>query len=534
MQDVLLSIDVGTASLRSALVSPNGKILAKDIRPLKLWQSSGRMEQSSDDIYNSLITSVGQLLAQYPFSVTVQGIGIDATASQVLLDQNLKPLNLPENPEANILGWMDHRAQEQSVLINERFKKPGIHQAAPSKQIPEMCLSKILWLKQIHPEHWSKCALILDLYDFLTWKLTGIITRTPCSMVTRESTEVLETLGINNPGLKQGEMLSIGAPIPGGLTVSSANALGLTAGTPVATGIVDGLGGSLAVLGPVNSKETQNRLENRLSMIVGTSTIYIASSPTAQTIMGTWGPIPSVLEGYYHNIVGQSAAGALIDHLITGHPAFSIAQKEAEGNNSTIYEFLNDTLKAMTEGSKKLSQLTHDIHLLPYFVGNRCPRLDMSLKGMIAGLRLDQSIESMALSYLACIQAIALGARHNIELLREQGYCFTELRPCGGLAKNPLFVHEHVNAIGIPANMPEEPDAMLLSGALAASVACGIHPSMEKAMEAMSRQKGIVTPDASLKDYYDKKYRVFLELYEDQEKYRRIMNQDIQIQKSLT
>ncbi|MGI9278152.1 MAG: FGGY-family carbohydrate kinase [Endozoicomonas sp.] len=524
MQDVLLSIDVGTASLRSALVNPMGEILAKDIRALKLWQSPGRMEQSSDDIYNCLISSVGHLIAQYHSSVTIQGIGIDATASQVLLNHELQPLYLPDNPEANILGWMDHRAQRQSTLINERFKQVA-DKLTPSKQIPEMCLSKMLWLEQTHPELWSKCGLILDLYDFLSWKLTGILTRTPCSMVTRESTEVLDILGINNHDLMQGEMLPIGAPIPGGLKASSANALGLTVGTPVATGIVDGLGGSLAVLGSTDSKDTLNSLENRLSMIVGTSTIYIANSRTAKTIEGAWGPIPSVLEGFYHNIVGQSAAGALIDHLIISHPAYPHARDEAQDNQITVVAHLNNILNNMVDAPHNLPYLTHDIHLLPYFAGNRCPRMDMSLRGMIVGLELDKSIENLALSYLACIQAIALGARHNIELLTRHGYSFSELRPCGGLAKNPLFVQEHVNVIGIPAKMPEEPDAMLLSGALVASVASGVHLSMEKAMQAMSRQKGVVKPNTSLMDFYHKKYRVFLELYEDQEKYRKIMNQ---------
>ncbi|KEQ19072.1 acetate and sugar kinases/Hsc70/actin family protein [Endozoicomonas numazuensis] len=143
MQEVLLSIDVGTASLRSALVTPFCHILAIDIHPLRLWQSSGRMEQSSDNIFNSPILSVKQLISQHPEPVRTLAIGIDATASQVLLNHSLKPLHLPGNPEANILGWMDHRAQPQSVIINERFKS-HTHQDLPSKQIPEMSLSKIL------------------------------------------------------------------------------------------------------------------------------------------------------------------------------------------------------------------------------------------------------------------------------------------------------------------------------------------------------------------------------------------------------
>ncbi|WP_252176850.1 FGGY-family carbohydrate kinase [Endozoicomonas sp. 4G] len=525
MGDALLSIDVGTASLRSALVSTKGKVLAKNIQQLKLWQSPGIMEQSSDDVYGCLIVSVRQLIEQYHHPVTIKAIGIDATASQVLLNQNLEPLHLPDNPEANILGWMDHRAQPQSEIINKQFETSS-GQNAPGQQIPEMCLSKMLWLKQEQPELWSQCGLILDLYDFLTWKLTGVTTRSLFSKVTCEPQEVLEVLGIDKPELRRGELLLPASPIPGGLSASSAETTGLPAGTPVAAGVVDGTGGSLAVLGPIQSDKEYSCLENKLSMVVGTSTIYVASSRSARTIKGAWGPMPSALEGFYHNIVGQSAAGALIDHLITSHPSYTDALNESKRNHKTIYSYLNKVLKNMAGESQPIPLLTYDIHLLPYFAGNRCPRMDMSLKGMMTGLTLDQSIENLALWYLACIQAIALGARHNIERLTENGYCFNELRPCGGLAKNPLFVQEHVNITGIPAKMPEEPDCMLLSGALVAAVACGTYTSIKDAMGVMSQQRETLHPETSLAGYYDKKYRIYLELYEDQQKYQKIMSHE--------
>ncbi|WP_051785760.1 FGGY-family carbohydrate kinase [Endozoicomonas numazuensis] len=343
-------------------------------------------------------------------------------------------------------------------------------------------------------------------------------------MVMQDSIDILKTLDVYKPEIRQGTMLPIGAPIPGGLNPSSASAMELPVGTPIATGIVDGLGGSLASLDPLQAKSNPVPIENRLSIVVGTSTIYIASSQSAKTIEGAWGPIPSALGGIYHNIVGQSAAGALIDHIVSSHPAHAIAIDESVERQQTISHYLNETLKSMAEKGQSLSMLTHDIHLLPYFAGNRCPKMDMSLKEMVIGLELDKSIENLALTYLACIQAIALGARHNIELLTQHGYHFTELRPCGGLAKNPLFIQEHVNIAGIQAKMPQEPDCMLLSSALVASVACGVFASIEDAIQVMSHQKETVYPDTSLKEYYDRKYRFFLELYEDQQKYRKIMN----------
>ena len=41
--------------------------------------------------------------------------------------------------------------------------------------------------------------------------------------------------------------------------------------------------------------------------------------------------------------------------------------------------------------------------MLPYFHGNRSPRADPYLKGMISGLKLSDSVDSLALLYLATI-----------------------------------------------------------------------------------------------------------------------------------
>ena len=56
---------------------------------------------------------------------------------------------------------------------------------------------------------------------------------------------------------------------------------------------------------------------------------------------------------------------------------------------------------ACTAGS-----LTRELHVLPYFHGNRSPRADPTLRGGISGLKLSDTVDSLALLYLATIQAM--------------------------------------------------------------------------------------------------------------------------------
>ena len=61
----------------------------------------------------------------------------------------------------------------------------------------------------------------------------------------------------------------------------------------------------------------------------------------------------------------------------------------------------------------------------------------------ISGLKLSDTVESLALLYLATIQAIAHGTRHIVATLNAHGYAIDTVIACGGDTRNPIFVREH-------------------------------------------------------------------------------------------
>lgn len=526
MQPVLLSIDVGTHALRSALVDLDGQVLAHNEEPLLVWKTALTLEFSSNNIWQALTHSVNRLLRENPITPDlVKSIGIDATYSIVLLGKEMTPVPLPQSPKANILGWMDHRSARQAHYIASSH--PGLLNGAGSQVTPETNLCKLLWLYQEAPDTWKQTRHLMDLCDFLTWKCTGCKTLSPTSTGSGIPAVEFAELGIDVQGRLGGEQVPFCSAIGSGLTPDSAEQLGLKPGTPVATGMIDSLGGTLATIMAHHwndrDEDTPVDITRRLSMIGGTSSVYMAFHQQAIKAHGIGGPFPSPLPGYHMNFVRQTAGGALIDHVLTSHPAFIEVQNSAVSLGISVYQFLNQLLTKMASGHCSTSELTRDLHVLPYFAGNHCPRVDMSLQGMITGLTLDKSQESLARVYLATLQALALGARHNFEHLEQAGYQFELLMPAGGLARNPLFIQEHINAMNCPAAMPEQHNPMLMSGALTGAVAAGIYPDIEKAMGAMTRYAEIIKPEAQLNSFYDRKYSVFLELYEDQMKYRRLM-----------
>ena len=525
MDKLLLSIDIGTSSVRCALVTPSGAILAQQKQSIRCWSPVGRMAFSSNDIWASLVECVNDLvfLSSYEAS-SICGIGLDATASLLFLTEDRVPISLPDSPDVDILGWMDHRAQPQSEQLNQLLAKSGSNQ----RLIPEFGLPKALWLKQTHPDLWAKCHYIVELGDYLVWKLTGVLCYSNCSVSRSFNKDLVKAAMFDDVHSRFiSDYVAVGTATGSGLCKPAADALKLVEHTPVSSAIIDAYGGTLSTIlshHPDEEPNTPSTALHRLSMIVGTSTIYTATSRTSNTIAGTFGPRPSVLPGYYHNSVGESAAGYLIDFIVTNHPSYEDCLYRARQKGLRITDYLNNHLQTLS-GDKPVSFLTRELHMLPYFAGNRTPRMDMSLTGMVCGLRTDNSEDNLALHYLCTIQALALGARHSIESLASEGYRFNVMTAAGGLAKNALFLSEHCNVTGIPIAIPEYPDAMMLGGAMTAGLAAGLFTDWTEAMQSVSRYRRLLQPDPAVATFFKKKYDVFLSMHEDQIKYRQLMQE---------
>jgi ribulose kinase len=143
---------------------------------------------------------------------------------------------------------------------------------------------------------------------------------------------------------------------------------------------------------------------------------------------------------------------------------------------------------------------------------------------MISGLKLTDSVDSLALLYLATIQAIAYGTRHILEEMNKKGYRITTLLACGGDTKNPVFVREHADVTGCRIALPKEPESVLLGSAMLGAVASGDYPSVIAAMGAMSEADRVVEPaGGAVADFHDRKYQVFHRMYEDQLAYGEMM-----------
>jgi len=542
-----LGIDVGTGSARAGIYGADGRGLGSAAREIQVFRpAEDHVEQSSDDIWRACGAALREALALAGVPAeAIAGIGFDATCSLVLLDAADQPVTASTSgkDEWNVVVWMDHRALEQTARINALGHR--VLRYVGGVISPEMQTPKLLWLKQKLPASWQRTARFLDLPDFLTYKATGVDTRSLCS-TTCKWTYLAHEQAERGSGWDDGYFRAIGLgelcdegyarigtrvrPMGeriGGLHARAASELGLAPGTAVGVSIIDAHAGGIGMLGAVIDGRAPDAeaLERRLALISGTSSCHMACSREPHYPGGIWGPYYSaMIPELWLTEGGQSATGALIDHVIDSHARAPELRAQASREGTSSYALLNARLDRLAERSAFPAELTRELHVLPYFHGNRSPRADPNLRGMISGLKLSDSVDALALLYLATIQAIAHGTRHIIETMNGAGFGIDTLIACGGDTKNPLFVREHADATGCRIVLPREAEAVLLGAAVLGAVASGDQPSVLSAMAAMNAAGGEVRPSGGqVAAYHERKQRVFQRMYDDQIAYGRAM-----------
>jgi FGGY-family pentulose kinase len=464
------------------------------------------------------------------------------------LDGEDKPVTVSTsgNDEWNVVVWMDHRALAQRARINATEHR--VLRYVGGLISPEMQTPKLLWLKERLPKSWQRAARFLDLPDFLTYRATGLDTRSLCSTTckwtylaheeaargTGWDDSYFRAIGLGD--LCDGNHARIGRRVRpmgeriAGLTERAARELGLAAGTPVGVSIIDAHAGGLGMLGAaIDGRAPDTKaLENRLALISGTSSCHMACSREPHYPAGIWGPYYSaMIPGTWLTEGGQSATGALIDHVIHTHARGAELMAEAKREGQSVYALLNARVAGLAARCAFAAELTRELHVLPYFHGNRSPRANPNLRGMISGLKLSDSADSLALLYFATIQAIAHGTRHIIDSMNQAGFRIDTLIACGGDTKNELFVREHADATSCRIVLPREPEAVLLGSAVLGAVASGDQASVLHAMSAMNAVGSEVQPQhGKVREYHQRKHVVFQRMHEDQLAYARAMNGD--------
>jgi len=521
LESCVAAVDVGTGSARAALFDTSGNLLGRAEHPIALnCPHPDHAEQSSNDIWQATCQALRAARQQAGVPAeAVAGISFDATCSLVALDGQQHPATISTTGDDrwNVVVWYDHRAIAEAERITAHGHR--VLDYVGGVMSPEMEIPKLVWLKNHLPQAWRRFGYLFDLADFLVWRATGTNARSQCTVTCKWTYLAHEELGwqadfLHAVGLDD---LMTRAALPpraeaighhaGNLTAQAAEQMGLTTHCAVAVGLIDAHAGALGVLG--QSLQEPATLDRHIAMIAGTSTCHMALSTQPRRIGGIWGPyFGAVTPGLWLNEGGQSASGALLDHILAWHAQGR--DLASDGHEQVLARI--DLLRA--QATESGGEFARDLHVLPDFHGNRSPLADPHARGAIFGLTMDASLDSLARLYYATAAAIALGTRHILEALNAAGYAIETLHLTGGHSKNPLLLSLYADTTGCTLVLPAEEDGVLLGTAVVACVGAGLHDDLGTAAKAMARVGATITPDAARRPEFDRRYRIMRRLQE--------------------
>ncbi|MCP8894100.1 FGGY-family carbohydrate kinase [Shinella daejeonensis] len=517
MRDLIVAVDIGTASARAGVFDRGGAMLARADRPIAMRRPrENHADHDSEDIWRAVCASVREACGLAGVAAgRVAAIGFDATCSLVVRDRAGRPLAVSEDGDErwDTIVWLDHRALAEADFCTATRHPALLH--AGEVMSPEMQMPKLMWLKRNRPEQWARAGYFFDLADFVTWRATGSPARSRCTTTAKWNylaheaqpwnESFLAAIGLSDLTGRGGlptETLPAGRPV-GRLTREAAAELGLDDGVVAGAGLIDAYAGALGVLGPYAG--TPDVLERQFALVGGTSSCIVALSRQMKPGFGLWGPYyEAALPGFWLMEGGQSAAGALLDHLVRGHSA---------GGEPTAARHAEIVARIAALRREEGAAFAARLHVLPDFHGNRSPFGDPHALGVISGLTLDASFDGLCRLYWRSAIAIALGIRHVLEQFEACGYAPEALHLTGGHLRNPLLTELYRDVTGRPLVVTHEGDGMLLGTAMTAAVAGGLYSDLAAAGAAMYPGGRTLFPDPGRKAGYDRDYRRFLTLH---------------------
>lgn len=488
-KDLLLAIDVGTGSARTALMSQSGKIVAfaakehHQISPRFGWS-----QQSPRIWWEGVVFSIRRVIEAVSHAADrIAGIAACGQMHATVLIDGAGELVLDEVPL-----WNDKRTRGLVVRFIQENDPDALLRITANPATVAWPAFKLAWIKQNAPKAYDAARTFLTPKDYINFKLTGErrtdFCEASCSYMfdLRSGTWSEKILGLLD--LDPKILPSIGAATEplGTVTNEAAKITGLRPGTSVAIGAGD-FPAALIGSGAINPGVGCD--------ITGTSTLIVllAERPV-------FDPIISNLRC----VTGGWAAFTIVD---AAGDAIRWARNLFE-NTGRSYDEIVALAENVAAGSDELL-------FLPYLNGERLARSSNS-RAQFFGLT---SGHSAAHLHRAVMEGVAFASRRNIELMRARGHRFDRLVAAGGGAKSRLWLEIKASIYNHPILVPSEPECGVVGCGMLAGCAAGLFSNLEKVISQQVRYESEIIPNPAWTDQYAKMRSLYDDLYKSSEQF---------------
>ena len=482
-RDLSFVIDVGTGSVRCALVDADGNIAAMRAREHEqIVPQYGWSEQRPADWWHGVVRTAGELLNAQS-GAAERLVGVVATGQMhgtVLLDAR------GELVRDSVPLWNDKRTAGLVAEFERNHDIDAVLQRVANPPTPAWQGFKLQWFARYEPDTLARAATLLMPKDYINYQLTGVRatdwTEASASYLMDSSTrdwsqEIAALLGVSTAILPP-----IRSPLDvlGHVSKQAARATGLPAGLPVINGAADF---PAALLG------SGVHAAGAGSDITGTSTIV--------TVHGEQ-PVLDTRVSNVATVDGGWGAFALLD---SGGDAVRWARR-AFHDNELSYDEVTRRAAEAPAGSKGL-------FFLPYLAGERLGTQRNSRAGFF-GLTAEHGLTHL---HRAVLEGVAFAAAGNVDLMRRGDTALNQMTAAGGGAKSELWLQIKASVYGCPIRVPESPESSVIGSAAILAAALGAHESPAAAADAFVHFAHVIEPEPVWRERYRRMREIFDQLY---------------------
>ncbi len=171
---LILALDIGTSSVRSAIYDASGEVLpetmVKNERTLTATDDGGA-EIDAEEAFDQVCSAIDDVHKKLE--------KIDGTVAYVATSSfwhSLLGVDKKGKPTTKVLGWADTRSRNEVDRLRKYFDEDTIHTETGARFHSSYWPAKLLWLKRSRPEAFKETAHWLSLSDYVWFRFFGSFT----------------------------------------------------------------------------------------------------------------------------------------------------------------------------------------------------------------------------------------------------------------------------------------------------------------------------------------------------------------------
>ena len=531
---IVLAHDIGTTGNKACLFEITDKVtlLADAMMEYPLQVTNIGVEQNPEDWWQAICTSTREVLQK-------ANLKPDAVSGMAYCTQMQGFVAVDEAGKAlrPAMSYMDDRGEAlltkfvgqgpikiAGVNLFKLLNFLRITGAVPASAKDPVW--KYLWLKENEPENYQRMAKWYDVKEYLLHRSTG---HGPMTYDSAFATlmfdsrkgqycwpgSLLKMLGVKPEHMPE---LIASTDQVGLLTETAAAEIGLKAGVPVFGG------GGDATLIPVGAGCTKT----------GDSHIYIGTSGWASVVVDNRiidlknmiASVVGAISGKFNYFAEQETSGACLqwvrDHLALDEIDLYLDKEhvvEKSEEYTSLYDFLGEVVENSPAGAE-------GVIFTPWLRGNRCPFEGPDARGIFFNIGL-KTRKRMLIR--AVLEGVAFHKRWMLESIERKIKTSDKVRFVGGGANSPVWCQIMADVTGKTIEVVDAPqNAGVLGAAMVCAVGLGAIESLSEANRLITVKK-VFTPDRQNQAVYEKQYKVFKTLYQDNRRSFALLNSEVSV-----